>query len=142
MEITWKEAAGGNIPLDATIAGHEADGTSLYCCRAKYQNGLHPGKVRPEFGAANIPYGGAEVKVNPYEVYCGGGKWVDASNGNIPEGAICLGNEKDGTPIFVARAAYNGGIHPGKIRHGFGAANIPYGNKEVKVANYQVLVEK
>lgn len=127
--------------MNAILSGHEADGTSLYVCRAKLEGGVHPGKVRLAFGAANIPYGGLEKKANPYEVYCGGGKWVNASNGIIPDGAICSGHEKDGTPLFVARAEHNGGLHPGKIRHGFGAANIPYGGKEVKVTNYQVLVE-
>lgn len=136
----WVKAENGQIPDGAVVCGREADGTLLYVARANYQNGIHPGKVRKEFGAANIPYGGKEVKVNPYEVLVGNGKWVSASNGQVPDGAIICGKEADGTPLYVARASYQGGIHPGKVRKEFGAANIPYGGQEVQVNTYEVLV--
>jgi hypothetical protein len=136
----WTSATNGNIPDGAIVCGREADGTVLYVARAIYQGGVHPGKVRKEFGAANIPYGGKEVKVNPYEVLTGKGKWVAASNGDVPDGAIICGWEANGTPLYVARANYKSGVHPGKVRKEFGAANIPYGGQEVKVANYEVLV--
>jgi hypothetical protein len=137
---TWKSATGGNIPAGAKANGREADGTPLYTARAKTQNGLHPGKVRPAFGAANIPYGGNEIKVNPYEVLMEEGRWVKAEGGRVPDGAVVAGYEANGEPLFVARAAYQGGIHQGKVRLAFGAANIPYGGKEVKVNPYEVLV--
>jgi hypothetical protein len=110
--------------------------------RAAHEGGIHIGKVRPAFGAANIPYGGEEIKVNPYEVLVGSGTfiWVAASGGQVPDGAVALGREKDGTPLFAARAQYQGGLHLGKVRLAFGAANIPYGGKEVKVNAYEVLV--
>jgi hypothetical protein len=138
--IFWKEACGGEIPEGAAVAGFEADGTPLFIARAEYKDSLQLGKVRPEFGAANIPYGGEEVKVNPYEVLMGAAHWKPAVNGNIPDGAVVAGHEKDGQPLYVARAVYMGGVHPGKVRLAFGAANIPYGGEEVKVNPYEVLV--
>lgn len=138
--IHWIEATNGQIPNGAVICGKEANGTPLYVARANYEGGVHPGKVRTEFGAANIPYGGIEVKVNPYQVLCGSFRWVAATNGAIPDGAVICGKESNGTPLYVARANYEGGVHPGKVRTEFGAANIPYGGIEVKVNPYEVLV--
>lgn len=136
----WESATNGDIPDGAIKAGHEANGTPLYLCRADYKGGVHPGKVRKEFDAANIPYGGDEVKVNPYEVWCGPGKWVSARDGDVPDGAIKAGQEADGTPLYACRAEHANGVHPGKVRKAFKAANIPYGGKEIKVNPYEVLV--
>ena len=70
--MRWVAASDGAIPDGAAENGHEANGEALFVCRAQLNGGLHPGKVRGAFGAANIPYGGQEVKVNPYEVLVGG----------------------------------------------------------------------
>ncbi|MDR1448257.1 MAG: DUF3421 domain-containing protein, partial [Candidatus Ancillula sp.] len=34
--------------------------------------------------------------------------WVKASGGNIPDGAIPVGKEANGTPLYIARANYQG----------------------------------
>ncbi|KAJ1852430.1 hypothetical protein LPJ73_002831 [Coemansia sp. RSA 2703] len=67
--------------------------------------------------------------------------WVSASNGNIPPQAVQGGVEKDGTPLFVARAMYKGGLHPGKAGPHIqdGGCAIGWGHKEVNVSEYQVL---
>ncbi|KAJ1939190.1 hypothetical protein EC988_007383, partial [Linderina pennispora] len=43
-----------------------------------------------------------------------GFQWVSCSNGHIPPNAVQGGIERDGKPLFVARAMYKGGLHPGK----------------------------
>ena len=68
--------------------------------------------------------------------------WVSAENGRIPSDAIASGHERNGEPLFICRANYEGGVHIGKIHHAFGACNIPYGGKEVQVSSYEVLVHK
>lgn len=85
---------------------------------------------------------GKEIKVTDYEVYCGGAAWMSASNGNIPNGAIVVGNDSAGNPLFPARANFNNGMHPGKVSRSFHGALIPFGNQENLVAEYEVLVEK
>lgn len=132
----WVRAANGDIPPDAVPGGGE-DGQSLYICRASYQGGVHPGKVRSEFEGCNIGYGGKEVAVRSYEVLTA--LWVDAANGDIPSD-VYEGGSEGNQPLFVCRASYRGGTHPGKIRNDFGACNIGYGGQEVKVASYQVLI--
>ena len=136
----WVPASNGTVPVGAAAHGREANGEALFVCRARLEGGLHPGKVRGEFGAANIPYGGQEVKVNPYEVLMDEGAWAPASGGQVPTGAVSWGYEANGEALFVCRAQYAGGVHPGKVRGEFGAANIPYGGQEVKVNPYEVLV--
>jgi hypothetical protein len=136
----WVTANGGDVPVGAAAQGHEANGELLYVCRAYYRGGLHPGKVKGQFGAANIPYGGLEVQVNPYEVLLDEGTWVTASGGHVPVGAVAWGHEANGEALYVCRAYYGGGLHPGKVKGQFGAANIPYRGRELQVNPYEVLV--
>ncbi len=137
--VQWVSDSQGGIPDGAVACGQEADGAPLYLARAYYNGGLHPGKVRPEFESANIPYGGDEVKVNPYEVYCGGGTWVAASGGVIPPGAVVCGYDTNGESLYAARAWYAGGLQIGKVRPEFESADIAYGGDEITVNSYEVL---
>ncbi|KIG17525.1 hypothetical protein DB30_03226 [Enhygromyxa salina] len=140
--MSWKNANDGRIPDGATKVGYESNGEPLYLARAEYDGGVHIGKVRLAFGGANIPYGGKEVKVTKYEVFCGRARWMTATQGQIPDDAIKYGQEANGEPLFAARAKHANGLHPGKVRLAFGAANIPYGGKELKETTYEVLVER
>lgn len=65
---TWSAARNDIIPLGAVVGGNETDGKLLFFCRAKYQGGVHGGKVRRAFGGCNIAYGGREIMVPSYEV--------------------------------------------------------------------------
>ncbi|WP_407651620.1 DM9 repeat-containing protein [Actinoplanes sandaracinus] len=47
---------------------YEADGEPLCVCRVWMHGGVHPAKVRPAFGTANIGYGNEEHPVLSYEV--------------------------------------------------------------------------
>jgi len=67
-------------------------------------------------------------------------QWFPASGGAIPTAASPNGNDVDGAPLFVVRAVVGGSLQPGKIGPDFGGANIPFGGQELKVADYEVLV--
>jgi hypothetical protein len=154
--------------------------------------GLQIGKVRPNLGAALIPYGGAEESFTTYEVLTnptsypaayippgpsGIANWFNTpavvlpgfneGNGFVPPWfptgasyaemsvglsnpgnlvlefhAIKCGQEEDGTPLFCAVVAYQGGFQPGKVRLGLGGANIGYGGSEIAGQNpYTVLCD-
>ncbi|PVU85299.1 hypothetical protein BB560_007076 [Smittium megazygosporum] len=68
-------------------------------------------------------------------------EWKPASNNSIPPNAVQGGVEADGRPIFVARAFYKGGLHPGKAGQHLegGGFAFGYGGKEVRLDEYQVL---
>lgn len=132
---TWVNAKPDHIPPDAVYGGQEGQ-QSLYICRAGYQNGIHPGKVRPGFGGCNIAYGGAEVTVPNFQILVS--SWVPSANGSVPPGASAFGNEAADAgklPLFVCRAAHNG-IHPGKVRPGLGGCNIAYGGAEITASTF------
>jgi hypothetical protein len=162
---TWTAASDGQIPPGAAQAGTDSGGQALYVARAGYLGGLQIGKVRPEFGAAYIPYGGREVAVAIYEVLMDAGAWYPAfdeeileTGGAVPPAygippvygyavstgflsAVVSGFEADGTPLYAVRAEYHG-LQPGKVRLPFSGADISYGGAEVMGLNpYEVLVD-
>lgn len=67
--------------------------------------------------------------------------WEQTSGCNIPDNAIRAGYEKDGKPLFIARANMEGTWTSGKCGTCLtGGAYIPYGGEEKIVKNYEVLV--
>ena len=58
-------------------------------------------------------------------------------HGAVPPGAV-EGGFENGLPLFVCRAPYNGGVHPGKIVAG--RCNISWGGREIVVAGFEVAV--
>ncbi len=70
-------------------------------------------------------------------------KWVAASGGQVPSGALPAGAEKapGAEPLYLCRAKYRDGLYPGKLRAAFGGCNIPWDGKEVPVKEYEVLVK-
>ncbi|XP_053689190.1 uncharacterized protein LOC128738229 [Sabethes cyaneus] len=69
-ELVWDSATGGEIPPDAVVGGHTGDGEVLYVGRAYHEGSHTVGKVQRSHGCVYIPYGGAEVAVQSYEVLC------------------------------------------------------------------------
>jgi hypothetical protein len=67
--------------------------------------------------------------------------WRQASLGAIPDGAVAHGHEADGEPLWVCRAKVFNGLHPGKVRPAFGGAHIAWNGGEVRVDEYEVLME-
>lgn len=57
----------------------------------------------------------------------------------IPRLAV-IGGLENGAPLFICHAAYNNGIHPGKIVAG--NCNISYAGQEIPMQNYQILVSQ
>ncbi|MER7443477.1 DM9 repeat-containing protein [Micromonospora avicenniae] len=137
----WETARSGQIPSGAVPHGYEADGEPLWACRVRMHGGVHPGKVRPGFGAAQATWNGRTVSVDEYEVLMDRGVWGIASAGAVPANALPAGRERDGEPLYVARVAVAPGtLHIGKVRPAFGAANIGYGDDEHNVRSYEVLL--
>jgi hypothetical protein len=64
-------------------------------------------------------------------------KWISASNGYVPPGAVVGGIEGHNT-LYVCQASYNNSVHPGKT---LGTnCNIPYGGSEIAIPSYRILV--
>lgn len=131
----------GAISNRAAPVGYEANGTTLYACVGNFNNGRHPGKIRQGFSGCNIGYGGKEYTANSYSVLTSPGRWVARADGNIPQRAPVVGNEADGSPLYMCRAQFNGSLAPGKIGPSTGSCNIGYGGKEYTIYSYDVYVQ-
>ncbi|KAJ2508783.1 hypothetical protein IWW47_000430 [Coemansia sp. RSA 2052] len=68
-------------------------------------------------------------------------EWVKASNGAIPSNAIAQGVERDGRPLYIARAFLKGGLHPGKAAPHLanGGFATGYGGRAQELNEYFVL---
>lgn len=64
-------------------------------------------------------------------------RWVTAKSGRLPRGAY-VGGQEPGRKLYVCRAAYKKGVHPGKVVAG--KCNIGWGGKERALKSFQVLV--
>ena len=66
--------------------------------------------------------------------------WVDIMDGEpVPEGTVTGGGEPGiNSVLYVCRAYYHGGQHPGKVVSG--RCNITWGGEEIPMTRYQVLV--
>jgi hypothetical protein len=66
--------------------------------------------------------------------------WVDMVEGDaLPDNAVVGGSQPQPyATLFICRALYDGGYHPGKLYDG--ACNIGWGGSEIRVNRYQVLV--
>ena len=63
--VAWVAASNGQIPAKAIVGGREAS-RSLAICRARYNKGVHPGRVNGR--ACNFGWGGREILAPTYEV--------------------------------------------------------------------------
>ncbi len=143
------------VPENSTQFGTDNDGGPLYIARSFDLPGLQLGKAKPDAFAgkgASIPFGGQEYFSTNYQVLAapGGYTWVTGSGGSIPDGAVALGYDEDGSPLFAARVSSNympgdweyhleGYYQIGKIRHGFQGAYVSWGGSENSYSDYDVL---
>lgn len=142
----WKTPDSKFTPLNAPVAGYESgvpgvNGLSpVFIIRAKYRDGIHPGKW--VFGnTALISWGGEEHCASQFEIYTGPVKWVAVKGKAIPPEAIVGGHEADGRKLYIARAKFEKGIFTGKAgTHLAKGCCVGYMGKEYAIEDYEVLV--
>lgn len=66
--LSWIPSGHGAVPPNAVRGGHTAGGEPLYIGRTHLEGSLTCGKVHPSNGALYVPFGGAEVSFQTYEV--------------------------------------------------------------------------
>ncbi|KIY65687.1 carbohydrate-binding module family 12 protein [Cylindrobasidium torrendii FP15055 ss-10] len=122
---TWILNSGKDMPRDAIRVMRSGD-ADIYICRAFYEGGIQIGKASSVFKKGGvIGFAHDEIHLDTYEILVGdmrGLKWVNTS-GNLNLASLNArpvegGREADGKPLYVAKAPYNNGEHPGKAREG------------------------
>ena len=68
-------------------------------------------------------------------------RWVPAVHGAVPAGSVVHGRERDGRPQYICRAAYDGGLHLGKVSPGSPGCLIAAHGTSVVRGSYYVLTE-
>jgi len=136
--VYWQNAyPGARLPVDTVKSGSQPESPhTLYVCHAKYNGGMHPGKLVGD--KCNISYAGRELPMARYQVLVSHMPvaWV-SSNGNLPNSAIPGGYE-GAQALYICQANYRGGVHSGKVVDG--GCNFGWGGREVVKHDYRVLV--
>ncbi|KAG8719383.1 hypothetical protein FRC09_011188 [Ceratobasidium sp. 395] len=147
--VSWVFTHGTEIPRGALVCGADICGSPLYVCRTFNRGGVHFGKAGRHYKkGAMFGYDGKEHEIEFYEVLVADEsavRWETASYPFYPRtfgGATLVegGHEHDGSPLFLARAFYWGGTHPGKTSSYLKGADITFAGKEYVVNDFQVLV--
>lgn len=127
----------------AVVAGREGwDGSPLWVIRAWHNDDLIPGKFSIRHNSASVTYNMKEVPVQNIEVLIakpGSLRWIPASRGNVPPGAIPGGKTSSGETLYVGRAKYQLSITPGKVHASHNCCYIPFAGSEVSQQHYDVL---
>ncbi|CAG4945288.1 unnamed protein product [Colias eurytheme] len=147
-EIDWVSTtthAAESLTNRVFVTGREGwDGSPLWTIRAHHNGNLVPGKLAVVHRAAYIPFAGREIRVHDFEVLVANPnkvRWIPASNGQVPSGAITGGNTHTGEPLYIARVRHRGSITPGKVHPSHGCAYISFDGSEINYKNYEVLCE-
>ncbi|KAF9264198.1 carbohydrate-binding module family 12 protein [Marasmius fiardii PR-910] len=146
--VMWIYNEGKSIPNGAITTGQEHDWT-LYICRAPVEGGIQIGKASDVFQkGAVIGYDDKEIHLDKYEILVGdmralrwaplGGYFNSDALGRATP--VEGGRDKDGSPLYVARAPHKGAVHPGKVGKHIDGCLIPYDGGEKKIHEYEVLV--
>lgn len=123
--------------------GRDADGATIFVGRAFHAGDLLPAKVIAERGLAYVSYAGGEHQVFDFEILKNGNfAWEFATHGHVPSGALEVGRTSDGEPLYAGRCLYEGTQTPGKVQASHGGLYIPFAGQEIKVDEYEVLVQK
>ena len=83
----------------------------------------------------------ARAPVPQTEVFVEDARWVPASRGAVPAGAIAHGREADGRPQYICRGQSGSGVHLGKISPGSPGCVVVSRGRPVTLWSYQVLTE-
>ncbi|XP_077285476.1 uncharacterized protein LOC143910754 [Arctopsyche grandis] len=137
----WVGASCSNCTLTgALLVGHDTDGSELYAGRAYHLGDMIPAKVIPSKQVAYISYGGQEVVKDQFEVLCQPTvSWNFCSGGQIPDGAVEVGNTADGEVLYFGRVNHGGTMTPGKVQRSHGCCYYPFDGQEMSAADYEVL---
>ncbi len=143
LTVYWTHVSPGMaIPSNAFVGGSEpipGGYRNLQICRASRDGGMHPGKVIGT--ACSYPYGGGEQWAGDFDVLIvpqADAFWhATGQAGSLPAFALQGGWEANGTALWICRAHYAGGLHPGKVVGRM--CNISYGGSEIPNPTYDVL---
>jgi len=140
--LTWVGSSNGHVPDGAVMSGNTSSGEELYIGRAHHQGALTPGKIHRSHGCMYLPFNGREESSVHYEVLVFQQKavWTHTSaHAPLPVGAIFVGNDTDGSPMYVGRCFHNADQLPAKVIPSKNVAYVSFDGQEIAKYSYEVL---
>lgn len=145
----WEWTSGGQLTGNPFLGGFDSDYALLYPCRAFYQGGLQPGKLKQGAGCY-IGYGGNEYLLNDYQVLQADLPMMHGDAGRVPDIdniPIIAGFEADQTTYLSLCAAYlyndDGTFNssqPGKYLAADGMCHSSYAGVEVSTGSFTMVL--
>lgn len=84
-----------------------------------------------------------EIPKDTFEVLMNSNyEWRKSSDGNIPPNAVVGGRTSNGETLYVGRASHCGVTTPGKVHPTHRCLYLPFGWKEHRYTQYEVLVSR
>ncbi|KAF6207235.1 hypothetical protein GE061_018476 [Apolygus lucorum] len=135
------------IPNYPVLGGFDEQGRDLFVGRAFNNNNLLPCYVTSGSSCVFSDIG-REGGNYTFEFLVGGVafnngprySWLRNHRGEIPPAAVCLGQTKDGDPLFVGRVAFENGLYIGKVIPNQGLY-IGLKGTEMFFPDYELLVQ-
>jgi hypothetical protein len=131
-----------NSPLTNGIrVGSEINGTILYLCRGSLFNSIQPGKTWAGYNRCNVAYEGKEYVLDqftiPNQCELGHLTWDEDERG-----AIKVGTDSNGNPLFLCQSNFRGSILPGKTWPGYHHCIITFAGREIITDHYRTLINR
>ncbi|EDW01751.1 uncharacterized protein LOC6559457 [Drosophila grimshawi] len=128
----------------AVQCGTDHDGHDTYVARVYLHEDLLPANYVPQLKVVYAPWNCSAHRLNTdvdllvltdCEL-----KWVAASDGYVPPGALKAGYSESGEALCTGRSVYEGLTLLGKVHPSHRVLYMPYRSQEVSSSNYEVLV--
>jgi hypothetical protein len=97
--------------------------------------------VHAPAGAQTAAAAAAATPVPQTEVFVDDARWIPASRGAVPSGAIAHGREPDGRHQYICRTRSGTGVQLGKVSQGSRGCVVVSRGRPVTAWNYEVLTE-
>ena len=150
LNLTWTDALKNQHKINGLMVDL-GNGQNVEICHAKFQQGIHPGKVVE--GGCLITYGGDALIIPTYQVLTGNTKTQWMPNNNIDQYKMIdqkqfmnlwqqtsfpiQGGFENSTPLFICKATYNNQTYIGKVV--LNICDIDVQDKEMSISDFQVL---
>lgn len=110
-QMVWSPYNGAT-PLHSISMGMSPNGAILYLARAMQDGVTRIGFLDPRSRAATI-FDAARIDLAAqFEVWAGGGRWVQTVVKSVPANALIVGTDVDGNPMHALRVSMSGWLVP------------------------------
>ncbi|KAJ3658324.1 hypothetical protein Zmor_010069 [Zophobas morio] len=131
------------FPDSVLQVGADPHGHAVYVGKAPGGDYVLPITVIPADKKASIGVKGVENPVQKYKLLSSNQlKWVPSQNGVVLPGAVQVGHNKDGIPIYAARVFHERSWIVGAINPKYEVCYFPYNGKELTTKQYEALVSE